>query len=114
VTVKGDAARAIETVYVAEEDLAAEPQPVEAHHAELMRLRPPEEPRTKAAEEATAKAHAEAKKVLQQGGADPKLVEELDAMKDPSQMFARVMQYAEEKIKELEALTETFKQPPPG
>lgn len=112
--VKSRAHLEIEAVYVTEEDLASEPLTAEEHFAELQRRRPPVEEFGAAAKEDMANGVAEAKKVLEKSGADPKLIAELDEMKDPRQMLDRILQYAQENVKKLETLTEELNQRPVG
>jgi hypothetical protein len=108
-----------EAIYVVEEELAEEPLPREVCFARLVELRnPPEEkaeekPEEPALSEEEAAAIEEqmgaARKILKDANVDPKVLERVGATKDPEEAFRILMDHAQEKIRELEQMTETLK-----
>jgi hypothetical protein len=107
IAIAGNAKLEIESIYIAEEDLASEPQSVDVHLAAFLALRPPKKPR----EDEAAVGIAEAMKVLKQGKADPKLVAELEQTKDPAKIFGRLMDHAQDQIRALEEMTAKARPP---
>jgi hypothetical protein len=114
VAVKSRAHAELEACYLTEEDLAREPAPLEAHLARFTSLRGEKDPPVHQAIDAEVeKQIAEAKKVLADAKVDPKLLEELDGMKDPQAIFDALTSFAQGKIDELEAIAASFGKPPP-
>lgn len=100
----------IEACYITEEELAAEPATAESHRARFDALRGPAEPPLHQALNAEVDAQiAETKKVLRDGGVDPKLIAKIDGMRDPQEIFKALMEGAQQQMTEIERLTATFK-----
>jgi hypothetical protein len=100
----------IEACYIAEEELADPPATAAEHRARFDALRGPAEPPLHQALNAEADAQvAEAKKILRDGGADPKLLAQIDGMRDPQEIFKVLMEGAKQQTAEIERLTTTFK-----
>jgi len=100
----------LEACYITEEELADTPATVDFHRARFDALRGPAEPPLHQAMNAEADAQiAEAKKVLRDGGVDPKLIAKIDGMTDPQEIFKVLMEGAKQQTAEIERLTATFK-----
>ncbi|MEO5727202.1 MAG: DUF2169 domain-containing protein [Byssovorax sp.] len=102
----------IEACYITEEELADEPATLAAHRARFDALRGPTAPPLHEAVNAEVDAQvAEAKKVLRDGGVDPKLIAKLDGVRDPQEIFKILMDGAQKQTSEIERMTATFKKP---
>ena len=102
----------LEACYITEEELADPPAPLEAHRARFDALRGPAEPPLHEAMNAEVEAQiAEANKVLRDGGVDPKLIAQLEGVRDPQEIFKILMKGAQKQTTELERMTATFKKP---
>ncbi len=100
----------IEAAYVAEERLADEPAPLEAHRARFEALRPPRAPDLVAALDAEITAQlAEAKKLLADAKLPPAELAKLEGMSDPKKLLEAVLDVVRGKTAELAELTETLK-----
>ncbi len=100
----------LEACYITEEELADAPATLEAHRARFVALRVPVEPPLHESMNAEVEAQvAEAKKVLRDGGVDPKLIAKLDGVRDPQEIFKILMDGAKQQTSEIERMTATFK-----
>lgn len=86
----------IEAVYLAEEDLASEPEPLEAHFARFRELRPDRESELAEMQAHIDEQRAEAHATLRKGNIDPALVKSVEETKDPSQALGILMQFLEQ------------------
>ena len=100
----------LEACYITEEELADDPATLATHRARFDALRGPTEPALHEAMNAEVDAQvAEAKKVLRDGGVDPKLIARLDGVRDPQEIFKILMDGAQQQTAEIERMTATFK-----
>ena len=110
-----------EAIYLSEEELSAEPSSREACFARLNEMRappkppavkpeePPKEPGlTKEQAAAVEQQMGAVKKILKDANVDPKILEQVEATKDPEEVFKILMERAQEKIHEIERMTATL------
>ncbi len=105
VQVSGQGHPEIEAVYLAEEDMASEPQPADTHFARFRELRPDRESASAEMQAHIDEQRAEAHKMLRDGNVDPKLVKSVEETKDPSKALDILMQFLERQGAALERQT---------
>ena len=100
----------LESAYLAEESLADEPAPLEAHYEDFLELKGPE-PESRSAKllRDEQAAVAEARKTLVDGKMDPSIIARFDAAPDSQAKFEMMMDLMQKKTAELEAMTAALK-----
>jgi hypothetical protein len=98
--------REFHSAYLAEEPLAEEPAPLEAHYREFRKLKGPEpEPLAAQIKRDEQAALAEARKTMVDAKLDPKIIAQFDAAPDSQAKFTMMMDLMKAKTSELEAMT---------